>query len=173
MALVTPAILQALGADGGLSDAALTTLISREEAEIVRRFGANYPAPLTERVAGGERSIYLKRAIGSVTSITEYQYPGDPNPLTLTTNDYAVWSDEGRIERVYGRWAYLAVVVYVPTNDTKLRQSVLIELVRLAAEAQSGGAVSGLGFSIADTGGATKADAQRAALYARLGWLSR
>lgn len=173
MALVTPATLQALGADGGLDDTALTLLISREEAEIARRFGANYPGPITERVAGGQKNIYLKRAIGSVTSITERYYPGDTVPATLTTYDYEVWADEGRIERVDARWGYLVTVVYVPTNDTKLRQSVIIELVRLAAEAQSGGAVSGLGFSIADSGGATKADAQRAALYARLGWLGR
>lgn len=173
MSLLTTAEVIAAGADGGLDAVTLQTIIDREEAELVRRFGANYPGPLTERAKGGALNLYLKRPISAVTSITEYAYPGDTAPATLVAADYEVWGEEGRIRRVDARWGYLASVVYTPTDDSGLRRLVLLELVRLNTAQDTGGSVSGLTFSIAGSGGAPTFAAQRGVQYARLGWLSR
>ena len=175
-AAASPAQAQAQGVGLGVDDATLASIIAREEAEIVRRFGANYPGPMTETLAGGGRSLYLKRALTSVTTVVETLVLGDTVSTTLTTLDYYVWPDEGRLERLYGCWGALVVVTYVPADDTDLRTSVLLELVRIATEQTAGGgSVSGLGYSIASAGSSDGAAwaRQRGAQYARLGWLSR
>lgn len=176
MALVEVEEIQALGADGGVDAATLEEVIAREEAEMIRKFGAHYSGstPLVERIKGGAESIYLSRPIGAVTSIAEYLYLGDTAPATLATTDYFIWATEGRIERVLtaAKWGALVSVTYTPVDDTALRKSVLVDLVRLAtSEDAGGGSVSGLGFSI--SGGSSNARQQRATLYARLGWLGR
>jgi hypothetical protein len=185
MSLLTPADLQALGIGLDLTDAALQSVIDAEEAELVRRFGPNYPGPQTETVSGRRvASLYLKRAIVSVTSITEYLFLGDTAPVTLVAGDYLIWNEEGRIQRVptgpngAGHWGYRATVVYVPADDTVLRKSVLTELVRIGVEqpatSGTGESVSGLTFSIGKSvSGAPTYTMQRAAAYARLGWLSQ
>jgi hypothetical protein len=182
VSLLTIAQAQALGAGIGLSDSDLQVVIDREEAELVRRFGANYAAltPVVETAHGGGRSIYLKRQVTSVTSIVECLYLGDTSPTTLTATDYYVWGQEGRIERVpYGttaacRWGRVCTVTYTPVDDSDLRRMVLVELIRIATEQTTagGGGVSGLGFSISDSG-SSGWSRQREAQYARLGWLSR
>jgi hypothetical protein len=184
MTLLTASDVQLLGVGLGLSEVDLDTLIAREEAEIVRRYGANYSAdtPLTERVKGGQKSIYLKRPIGSVTSISEYLFLGDSAPQVLSSTDYYVWNEEGRIERVYGygygsgKWGVVVSAVYTPVDDTDLRKQVLIELLRITTEqSTTGGGVSGLGFSISgssDNSGTGWAN-QRNAQYNRLGWFTR
>jgi hypothetical protein len=184
MSLLTVAQAQALGAGLALSSTDLQTIIDREEAELVRRFGAHYSAsPLTETAHGGGHAIYLKRQIGAITSIVEYLYPGDTAPTTLVAADYYVWGQEGRIERLpYGTtaascWGKVITVVYTPIDDSDLRRMVLIELLRIATEqtTSGGGGVAGLGFSVTAGGDATGANwaRQREAQYARLGWLSR
>lgn len=181
MSLLTPAAAQAQGVGLGYDDATLASIIAREEAEIVRRFGANYPGPVTETLAGGGKSLYLKRAITSVTSVAESLYLGDPAPQTLTSAGYVVWADEGRLQRIYDfygsvNWGPLVTVVYVPTDDTDLRTSVLLELLRIATEQTAGGgSVSGLGYSVSAGGASDGSDwqRQRGAQYARLGWLTR
>jgi hypothetical protein len=180
--LLTPAEAQALGAGFGLTTAEVQAVIDREEAEIIRRYGAHYviATPISETVTGGGPSLYLKRAIGSVSSVNEYAYLGDTAAL-LTAADYYVWGDEGRITRLpeHQRWARVVAVSYVPVDDSNLRKMVLIELVRIATEqstSASGGSVSGFSFSMSGSAGdATGAGwhAQREAQYARLGWLSR
>ncbi len=139
MSLLTIAQAQALGVGLGLSDADLQVVIDREEAEIVRLYGAVYTgAAISETVHGGGRAIYLKRQIGTVSSIIEYLYPGDTAPTTLTTADYYVWTSEGRIERLpWGvsssvRWGTPIVVSYIPTDDRELWRMVEAELVRIA-----------------------------------------
>ena len=177
MSLVSLADVRALAADGGLSDSDLQAVIDREEAELVRRFGA-HDGPLTEIVRGHGRSLYLARAIASVTSITEYLYLGDTAPQTLTTSDYYVWGDEGRIERLTGAgygavcWGATVTVVYTPVDQADLRSQVLLELVRLATAQDAGGSVSGLGYSIRGAGSTKDWEAARSREYARLGWLS-
>lgn len=182
MSLLTIAQAQALGVGLGLSDADLQVIIDREEAELVRRFGAVYTgAAISETTHGGGHSIYLKRGIGTASSIVEYLYPGDTAPVTLVAADYFVWSDEGRIERVSTAscWGAVVAVSYIPTDDRDLWRMVLAELVRIATEQTAtggGGGVSGLGFSVSESGGGS-AGANwgnlRAAQYARIGWLSR
>lgn len=181
MTLLTPAQAQARGVGLGVDDATLASIIAAEEAEIVRRFGANAPGPVTETLAGGQQSLYLKRAIASVTSVAESLYLGDPAPQTLTSAGYVVWADEGRLQRIYDFygsvcWGPLVTVVYVPVDDTSLRTSVLAELVRIATEQTAGsGQISGLGYSVSVGGAGDGADwqRQRGAQYARLGWLTR
>lgn len=179
MSLLTPAELQALGVGEGLSTSSLQALIDYEEAEIVRRFGA-HTASITEPVMPTGRSLYLRRPVSSVTSITEYLYVGDPQPATRAAADYYVWGDEGRIERAAASqgWGAVCVVVYTPADDQSLRKSVLIELVRLSAD---GGGVAGGEETIQDAGGrvtfkaASSAEqvAARSAQYERLGrWMS-
>lgn len=185
MSLLTAAQAQALGIGLSLSATDLQAVIDREEAELVRLFGAVYTgAAISETTHGGGRSLYLKRRITSVSSIIEYLYPGDTAPVTLTTSDYFVWGDEGRIERVpWGTtasttWGRVVTVSYVPTDDTDLWRMVLAELVRIATEqtaTSGGGSVAGLGFSVSDSSSASGGSwgNLRAAQYARIGWLSR
>lgn len=183
MSLLTIAQAQAVGVGLGLSDADLQVILDREEALLVRMFGAVYTgAAIAETTQGGGRSIYLKRGIGTVASIIEYLYAGDTAPVTLIATDYFVWSSEGRIERVpYGttaasRWGGVVTVSYIPTDDRDLWREVLIELVRISTEEPSaGGSVAGLGFSVS-AGGArasSSASSSRGAALARIGWLSR
>lgn len=132
----------------GLDDAALRQIIDREETEIIRRGGAHYvdaSTPITETRTGGEESVYLRRPILSVTSVSETPYLGG-TPIVLTPSQYFVWPDLGRLVRlpvgpayttVLGaglRWGDLVTVVYVPQDDTSRRKNVLIELVRLTLE---------------------------------------
>ncbi len=187
MSLLTIAQAQALGVGLALSDADLQTVIDREEAELVRLFGAVYTgAAISETAHGGGKSIYLKRAAASISSIVEYLYPGDTAPTTLTAQDYCLWPSEGRVERLpWGvssavHWGTPIVVSYIPTDDRDLWRSVIADLVRIATEqASSGGgtSVSGLGFSVGASSASSTAgtgwEAQRGAAYARIGWLSR
>ncbi len=174
--LVSLADVRALSADGGLSDSDLQAVIDREEAELVRRFGA-HAGPLAETVRGGGCSLYLARAIDSVTSITEALYLGDPAPQTVSATDYYVWGSEGRIARLAGagviRWGPVATVTYTPVDQTDLRKQVLIELVRLATAQDVGGTVSGLGYRVTGAGSTDAWERARSREYARLGWLSR
>lgn len=180
--LLTIAQAQALGVGLALSSTDLQTIIDREEAELIRRFGAHYSAsPLTKTIEVGhrEKTLYLARQISAVTSIVEYLYPGDTASTTLTTTDYIVWGDTGRIVRLPEgmHWGRVITVVYTPVDDSDLRRMVLIELLRIATEqtTSGGGGVAGLGFSVTAGGDATGANwaRQREAQYARLGWLSR
>lgn len=119
--------------DTDLSDPNLADLIDREEAALIAHYGAHY-APATTITAllnGGGPSIYLPRAIGSVSSISETVALGEM-AQALTITDYYVWPSEGRITRLpeRARWARLVTVVYVPANDTAERVQVLIELLR-------------------------------------------
>jgi len=170
VSLITPADVNAINAGGGLSDADLQAVIDREEAEIVRRFGANYPGPITVTRPGGQKSIYLGRAIGSITSINEYYYLGDTAPTTLTSADYFVWAGQGRLERIGSacKWGAYAIVVYVPTDDTDLRVQVMLELVRIATNQKMAGTVSGYGFSVETIQDEKQWHVLREAQYARL-----
>lgn len=178
MSLLTPAEIQAMGIGLALTTAELQAVIDREEAELVRLFGANYDGmAVSEDAVGGGPSLYLKRRIGTVSSIAEYFYLGD-TATALTATDYYIWASEGRITRLPERtaWGRLVTVTYVPQDDSDLRRMVLIELIRITTEqSASGGSVGGLSFSMSGSSDTTGAGwkAQRQAQYARLGWLSR
>ncbi len=135
MSLVDLADVRAL-ITTALSDTDLQAVIDREEAEIVRVFGAHGDgtATIAETVEGKRReSLLLSRPIASITSIVEYLLIGDP-AQTLTTVDYFVWNAQGRITRLPKgtHWGAYAIVTYAPINDQALRQAVLIDLIRLS-----------------------------------------
>lgn len=167
MSLLTAAELR-LQVQSGLSNADVQTIIDREEAEIIRRYGAHYDgSAITEVCSGGSCSVFLKRRIGSVSSITEAQSLGGTQ-TTLTSTQYHIVANEGRIIRLSEgtRWGRYVSVVYVPADDSALRKQVLIELTRQALEqtAMKSENVAGeYSYQAPDW------EAQRRALYRRLG----
>lgn len=169
MSLLTAGELR-LQVQSGLSNSDLQTIIDREEAEVIRRYGAHYAdavTTITEVCSGGQCSIFLKRRIGSVSSITEAQSLGGTQS-TLTSTQYHIVANEGRIIRLSEgtRWGRYVSVSYVPADDTALRKQVLIELVRQALEqtAMKSENVAGeYSYQAPDW------EAQRRALYRRLG----
>lgn len=165
--LVSAAEVNALGAGGGLSDANLEAIIDREEAELIRRFGA-HTGSRAEIIQGGGVNIFTRRPISSITSITQVMYLGDTATTTLTTDDYYPWLLEGRLQHLWGLWGPAVTVTYTPVDDTELRKAVLIELVRVGVSQDTGQAVSGLGYSISGSKGAGDWNIQRERIYARL-----
>ncbi|MCC6192266.1 MAG: hypothetical protein IT318_24810 [Anaerolineales bacterium] len=136
-ALVTIADVRAL-VQTALTDPQLQAVIDREDDALVRRLGAHYvdgATTVSETVPGGGVSVYLRRALTSVATVTERAALSD-DPLTLEAADYYAWLDEGRLTRlpVGARWGELVVISYVPANDNLRRAAALIELVRLALE---------------------------------------
>ncbi len=181
MSLLSVAEAQAVGAGAGLSSADLQTVINREEAELIRRFGAHYVdinTTVAETRPGGLESIYLRRAVLTVSTVLEYLFIGDSAPQSLASTLYYVWPNQGRLTRIAGYgfgtgvWGPIVTVTYVPQDDNALRKSVLIELVRIGSEQTTAGSgtISGLGYSISGGGGNTSKewDAARSAQYARL-----
>ena len=131
MSLVTPAEVRAL-VQTGLGDSDLQAVIDRVEFEIEQKFGAAYVDGSTTEtviVRGGDRSLYLNRRIGSVTSISEASLSG--SATTVDDSQYVVWGNGGRIQRVSGYWGEVCTVVFVPQDDNDLRASVIISLVKL------------------------------------------
>lgn len=187
MSLLSIEDLTMLGIGTDLSSADLETVIDREDDEIVRRYGAHFvnsTTTLTEIAHGGGSSLYLKRAITSITSVTESLYLGDSAPIVLTTADYYAWPSEGRLQRLSGygpagaRWGAVVTVVYVPQNDNALRSQVLIDLVRLSLERRASGTwnetktTGTISHTVSGGVGATGWDEQRASVMRRLGYLS-
>lgn len=137
MNLLTVAALRAQ-VTTAVDDAELQTIIDREEAEIVARYGAHYVdanTTIVERCDGGGCSIFLKRRVLSVSSITEAQRLGG-STTTLSSTQYYAYPGQGRITRLSEgtRWGRSVVVTYVPADDRPLRIQVLIEIVRQALE---------------------------------------
>ncbi len=125
----------------GLTDDQLQAVIDGVEEEITKRIGAPYEddsTTITETVKGKAKSIYLKRPIKSVSSVTEYAQLSDTTGSALTENEeFYVWPDQGRIERIGGIWGNTGIwnrmvkVIYVPRDQRKQRKGVIIDLVRL------------------------------------------
>lgn len=125
----------------GMTDSQLQAVIDRVEEEITKRIGAPYEdasTTITEIVKGKSKSVYLKRPVDSVSSVTEYSQLSDTTGTALTENEeFYVWPDQGRLERIGGIWGNTAVwgrmvkVVYVPQDQRKQRKGVIIDLVRL------------------------------------------
>jgi len=121
-----------------LDDTQLQAVIDREEVEVIRRYGAHYvdsATAITEVCDGGGCSVWLKRRISSVSSITEAQSLGGTQ-TTLTSTQYYAVVGQGRIIRLTEgtSWGRYVSVSYVPADDSALRKQVLIELVRQALE---------------------------------------
>ena len=128
--LVTVAEVKAL-VSTSKSDTEIQAVIDREEAEVIRLYGAHYVAAtsVSETLSGGGRYLLLRRAVTSVTTVTE-------DSAVLTSSAYRMWSSRGSLERlpVYSTWGEVVVVSYVPVDDSAQRRPVIIELVRLALE---------------------------------------
>ncbi len=141
MSLITPGEVQATVASG-LSSEQMQALIDREETELIRRFGdhsitAGSATILTETIPGWQSNVFVDRRIATVASITESN-DGFASVSALTpVTGYHLFAEEGRIERVGGKWAKDVRIVYTATDDDDVRKSCLIELVRIAVERQA------------------------------------
>lgn len=133
MGLVSVAEVRAL-VKTNKADADLQAIIDREDAAIVRYCGPHYvdaTTSFTKRFYGtGEGSLFLPQRILAVETVTEDGVLLDP------AEDYRVWSDQGRVQRlpVGWYWGDVVDVKYVPQDDREERKAVIIELVRLALE---------------------------------------
>ena len=146
-----------------LTDLQLEDIIETAEAEITAVIGAvqttTLATSLTETVNGGDSSIFLKRPVYTVTTVTEYSSRTDVTGTALTENEeFYVWEAEGRLERIGGSiprsapsalavfhmsaaqfagessggcWASHVKVVYKPTDQHLKREQATIDLVRL------------------------------------------
>ncbi len=131
MSLLTLADVRAL-VKTSLTDPELQAVIGREEDEIIRLYGAHYTtstATVSETLEGGGASLFLRRPILSVSSVTE-------DGAVLASADYRLWGGQGRIERLPkgATWGEVITVVYVPGDDNSRRKVALISLVQLAVE---------------------------------------
>jgi hypothetical protein len=137
MSLLTPEEVK-VRIHTSLTDAQLQTVIDREDAEIVRRFGAHYvdgTTSVSETLQGGMANLYLKRGIASITSVVEkYILPSETGYTLTEDTDFCSWGAEGRIERlpVGLKWSRFVVVSYVPQDDNARREEALLALVRIA-----------------------------------------
>lgn len=112
------------------TDDELEEIIAREEAELIRRFGAHWATGVTvqETLEGSGVCLYLRRPVSAITSITE-------DGTTIASTDYRLWGGEGRVEKLYGAyWSGVCVVTFTPANDNPGRKRALIQLLRLELE---------------------------------------
>lgn len=155
----------------GLDDSDLSDIITDEENEVVRRFGATGDGVTAVTAVYDGRdamNLFLNRPAVSVSSITVADRGGG-TASTVATTAYQVWGNEGRIEHLGGGWGSgIVTVAYVPVDDRARRRAVIVELVRLAIEqtAMRSESVGGeYSYQAPDW------EAQRAALYRRLGYM--
>jgi hypothetical protein len=155
-----------------IDDADLQDLISDEEAEVVRRFGAHGDgtSSVTETYPGDNQiNLYLRRPAVSVSQITVAD-KGGGTPATLSASSYQLWGSQGRIEYLAGSWGDRIVnVTYVPIDDRSRRRRVIVELVRLALEQTAMKAESVAGeysYTAPESW-----EAARASLYRRLSYM--
>lgn len=117
----------------GLTDSQLEAVVDREDAELVRRFGAHYVNGSTSvqetLEASSKPCLFLRRPATSVVSITE-------DDTAVTSAEYRLWAGQGRVQRLPAGslWNGVVVVTYVPADDNDRRRAALIDLVRLAIE---------------------------------------
>lgn len=120
-----------------LTDVAVQDIIANEESELIRRYGAHGDGSITvtESCEPTSCNVFLRRPIAALTSITEYQSVSGSGSV-LTSTQYRLWGDQGRIERLPRGtgWGELVEVVYSPVDDRDRRRRVIIELARLAIE---------------------------------------
>ncbi len=116
-----------------LGDEALQRLLDAAYAAIESRIGA--AGSRVELVNGGYRTIALGRQTDSVSAVTETI---GTTTTTLSTDDYRLRPDGYTLERLSTgtnprwRWLGLVEVMSVSSNDDALRDSVAIDLCRLA-----------------------------------------
>jgi len=117
-----------------LTDAQLTAVIARVEADLTAVLGAapDGATAVTERLRGGMVNIFLKRKVATVTSVTEYGLLTDSSGAALASSAYFLWAKQGRLERLGGTaWGERVDVVYVPENEASKWKTAVIDLVRI------------------------------------------
>ena len=118
-----------------LSSTQLQAVIDRIEADLTAVLGASPDGSteVTETIEGGQRDIFTKRKIGSVSSVTEYALLTYTTGDTLTANtEFYVWPKQGRIQRLLAdTFGQRVDVVYVPENEASKWKQAIIDLVRI------------------------------------------
>jgi hypothetical protein len=120
-----------------VSDPDLQALLDRIEAECKAAVGNPYTsavATITETHEGGGRDLFLKRPVGTISSVTEYSSLDASTGTVITTSGYYAWPNQGRLQRLQsgGKWGARVVVVYVPQDDRHKWKEAEIDLARLA-----------------------------------------
>lgn len=128
MSLVTPTDITAR-IKTTLAPAELQAVIDQAEADVIAAYGAHYVSgttTVTETLVGGLASLYLRRPLTSVTSVSD-------DGVALAATSYRLWASQGRVERLPAGtlWGSVVVIVYVPADDNLRRKAVIIDLVRL------------------------------------------
>ena len=146
-----------------LTDPQLQNVIDMIEADLDAVLGdvqtAALGTELTVVVDGGDTSLFLKRPISTVTTVTEYASRTDTTGVALTEDEeFYVWENEGRLERIGGSiprsapsvtsvffmtdaqfagrsaagcWGSHVEVVYKPQDQHLKREQATIDLVRV------------------------------------------
>lgn len=117
-----------------LGDDAVNRLAGGAEAIIVGAVGA--VASHVDYLDGGDRELFTTRAVATITTIKERDYPDDAQ-VALSANDYLsrgkfriIRLREGDNPRLW--WAPMVEVTYVPDINADLLATVQINLVKLA-----------------------------------------
>ncbi len=115
-----------------LADDQLQDVIDFIEDSLEPFVGEAASASQTESLGGYTRSIFLKRSVATITSVTEYEALTSTTGTLLTNGtEFYTWTDEARLERVGRKWGARVTVVYVPTDDTVARKQAVIDLARI------------------------------------------
>lgn len=137
MSLVTIAHCRAL-IDAPIADGRLQEIIDREEAYIIDKIGAPYissSAPqITEILRGGCASVFTKRRIDNVVSVTDYTLLSSTTGTALIEGTtFFLFAGQGRIQRL-GATAFgeRVDIIYIPRDEREKRRQCIIDLVRLS-----------------------------------------
>lgn len=137
---ITPAILKE-HVETDLSDAGLQKLIDDAVAEINNRFGADGAAVTEEYFMGeeteqvGRRRLFLKRPIGTLTSVKEGPTLVAADLTTLVENtDFFQMMRGKALEKIGGDWQKWVQVIHTPASDQARRHRVIIDLCKLALQ---------------------------------------
>lgn len=118
-----------------LTDAELQSVADRMQARLERAFGPAWTdasTTVTESHPGYRRSIFLRRRISSVVSVTEYSSLLDITGTAVVEGEsFFAWLNEGRLERMTAKWGARITVVYKPQDDRDRWKDAIIDLVRL------------------------------------------
>lgn len=120
----------ALGGGVSMSDQALGDELQAIEDAIALRWGAEYPGPLTDRLAGGSRLLVLRRPALSITRVTQIYGAGATR--AFTTDDWLLRPSGMSLLRIPFGWDWPrdVEVVYVPQDDTSERKRIQIAVMK-------------------------------------------
>ena len=131
-----------------LANSVIDDMLDREQAALERLFGPAYDGsaisetfvqesrlPGSQQLAlrDGEQSLFVRRRIEEVTSITEKRELNSPT-VTLAASDYYVIGNQGRILRLNQYWGAVATVLYIPQDDSAEWKRALLELGRTVTQ---------------------------------------